>query len=82
MASTDCFLAQLSTSLFEDQESLMEVDGKEIDKSYYDGLSSLLVNPTNGTNSRALSIATGKDPSSSQAHPVDDALDDQVIWYK
>ncbi|XP_048633931.1 uncharacterized protein LOC106445460 isoform X2 [Brassica napus] len=70
MASTDRFLAQLSTSLFEEEETLMEVDGKEVDKSYYDGLSSLLVNPINDTNSRALPINTGQDPSSSQAHPV------------
>ncbi|KAL0772814.1 hypothetical protein Bca101_037965 [Brassica carinata] len=73
MASTDCFLAHLSTSLFEEEEPpLMEVNGKEVDKSYYDGLSSLLVNPTNDTNSRALPINTGQDPSSSQAHPVTD----------
>uniref|UniRef100_M4DE99 FHA domain-containing protein n=2 Tax=Brassica campestris TaxID=3711 RepID=M4DE99_BRACM len=70
MASTDRFLAQLSTSLFEEEETLMEVDGKEVDKSYYDGRSSLLVNPINDTNSRALPINTGQDPSSSQAHPV------------
>ncbi|KAH0884933.1 hypothetical protein HID58_061029 [Brassica napus] len=73
MASTDCFLAHLSTSLFEEEEPpLMEVNGKEVDKSYYDGLSSLSVNPTNDTNSRALPINTGQDPSSSQAHPVTD----------
>ncbi|KAF8117369.1 hypothetical protein N665_0011s0088 [Sinapis alba] len=79
MASTDCFLAQLSTSLFEDEEPLMEVDGKEVDKSYYDGLSSLLVNPTNDTNSRALPITTGHDPSSSQVHPINDAPDGHVM---
>ncbi|CAH8369785.1 unnamed protein product [Eruca vesicaria subsp. sativa] len=75
MASTDCFLAQLSTSLFEDEEPLMEVDGKEVDKLYYDGLTSLLVN----TNSRALPITTGEAPSSSQVHPVNDALDGHVM---
>ncbi|CAF2058657.1 hypothetical protein Bca52824_082147 [Brassica carinata] len=56
MASTDCFLAQLSTSLFEDEEPFMEVDGKEVDKSYYDGLSSLLVSPANVKSSGALPI--------------------------
>ncbi|KAJ0245720.1 Forkhead-associated [Hirschfeldia incana] len=75
MASSDCFLAQLSTSLFEDEEPLMKVDGKEVDKSYYNGLSSLLVN----TNSRALPITSEQDPSSSQAHPINDALDVQVM---
>ncbi|KAG2325758.1 hypothetical protein Bca4012_040239 [Brassica carinata] len=79
MASTDCFLAQLSTSLFEDEEPLMEVDGKEVDKSYYDGLSSLLVNPTNDTNSRDLPITSGQDASSSQAHPLNDSLDGDVM---
>ncbi|KAF2601274.1 hypothetical protein F2Q70_00026835 [Brassica cretica] len=69
MASTDCFLEQLSTSLFEEEEPLMEVDGKEVDKSYYDGLSSLLVNPTNDTNSRALPISSGQDPSRSHVMP-------------
>ncbi|RID65265.1 hypothetical protein BRARA_D00472 [Brassica rapa] len=71
MASTDRFLGQLSTSLLEEEELLMEVDGKEVDKSYYDGLSSLLVNPTNDKNGRALPVT-----SSSQVHPVNDASTD------
>ncbi|KAG5379617.1 hypothetical protein IGI04_027459 [Brassica rapa subsp. trilocularis] len=65
MASTDCFLAQLSTSLFEDEEPFMEVDGKEVDKSYYDGLSSLLVSPANVKSSGALPIS-----NTEQALPV------------
>ncbi|ESQ45037.1 hypothetical protein EUTSA_v10010165mg [Eutrema salsugineum] len=72
MTSTDCFLAQLSTSLLEDEEPFMEVDGKEVDKLYYDGLSSLLVNSTNDTNNGALPLSTEQDPSGTQTHPVDD----------
>ncbi|CAH2064154.1 unnamed protein product [Thlaspi arvense] len=81
MGSTDCFLAQLSTSLFEDEEPFMDVDGKEVDKSYYDGLSSLLVNQTNDTNSGAalLISTTEHDPSSSQTHPVGAAPDVHAI---
>ncbi|KAF8093721.1 hypothetical protein N665_0379s0013 [Sinapis alba] len=79
MASTDCFLAQLSTSLFEDEEPFMEVDGKEVDKSYYDGLSSLLVNPANVKNSGALPITTGQDPSSERTLPVDAVPNGHVI---
>lgn len=59
--STDCFLAQLSTSLFEDEEPFMGVDGKEVDKSYYDGLSSLLGNPANVKTSGVLPITTAQD---------------------
>lgn len=79
MASTD-FLAQLSTSLFEeDVEPFMEVDGKEVDKSYYDGLSSLLVNSTNDTNREAFPNSTEQDPSIAPTHSGDATLDDHVM---
>ncbi|KAJ0255336.1 Forkhead-associated [Hirschfeldia incana] len=72
MASTDCFLAQLSTSLFEDEEPFM---GKEVDKSYYDGLSSLLGNTANVKNSvGALPIT-----SAGQALPVDTVPNGHVM---
>jgi hypothetical protein len=79
MASTD-FLAQLSTSLFEeDMEPFMEVDGKEVDKSYYDGLSSLLVNSTNDTNREAFPNPTEQEPSIAPTHPGEATLDDHVM---
>lgn len=79
MASTD-FLAQLSNTLFEeDAESFMEVDGKEVNKSYYDGLSSLLVNPTNDTNREALPNSTEQEPSTAPTNPGDATLDDQLM---
>ncbi|KAL1212513.1 hypothetical protein V5N11_036088 [Cardamine amara subsp. amara] len=76
MASTDCYLAQLSNSLFEeDVEPFMEVDGKEVGKSYYDGLSSLLVDSTNDTN-RDFSE---QEPSIAQTQLGDATLDDHVM---
>ncbi|EOA23562.1 hypothetical protein CARUB_v10016756mg [Capsella rubella] len=78
MASTD-FLAQLSTSLFEeDPESFMEVDGKEVDKSYYDGLSSLL-DSTNDTNPEALPNSTEQEPLTAPTNPGGATLDDHVM---
>lgn len=78
MASTNCYLAQLSTTLFE-EEPFMEVDDKEVDKSYYDGLSSLLVDPTNDTNRGALPNSTEQDPSIAQTYTVDATPDDHVM---
>uniref|UniRef100_A0A2C9TZR4 FHA domain-containing protein n=1 Tax=Manihot esculenta TaxID=3983 RepID=A0A2C9TZR4_MANES len=54
-ASTEGYLAELSNSLlnFTNEEELLftDVDGKDaIDKSYYDGLSSLLLSSPNGAN--------------------------------
>lgn len=49
--STDCYLAELSNSLFNEEEMFMNDDGKDmIDKSYYDGLSSLLLTSPNDIN--------------------------------
>ncbi|XP_061350852.1 uncharacterized protein LOC133295934 [Gastrolobium bilobum] len=53
IACGDAYLAELSNSLlnFSDEEELylMDLDGKDgIDKSFYDGLSSLLLNSPNG----------------------------------
>ncbi|XP_010504237.1 PREDICTED: uncharacterized protein LOC104781300 [Camelina sativa] len=78
-ASTD-FLTQLSTSLFEeDPESFMEVDGKEVDKSYYDGLSSLLVNSTNDANCEALPNSTEQEPLTAPTNSGGATLDDHVM---
>ncbi|CAN8254584.1 unnamed protein product [Cochlearia groenlandica] len=79
MANNDCLLAQISNSLFEDLEPSMDVNGKDVDKSYYDGLTSLLGNPTNDTNSEVFPTSTEQDPSNVQTHPVDAVAYDHVI---
>lgn len=55
IACGESYLEELSNSLLnfgsEEELFMMDVDGKEgIDKSYYDGLSSLLLNPPNDVN--------------------------------
>uniref|UniRef100_A0A1J3IGP9 Microspherule protein 1 n=1 Tax=Noccaea caerulescens TaxID=107243 RepID=A0A1J3IGP9_NOCCA len=79
MPSTDNFLEQLSTSLFKEEEPFMDIDGKEIDNSYYAGLSSLLVNPTNDTNHGALPNSTEQDPSMAQTHQADATPDEHAM---
>ncbi|XP_015577026.1 uncharacterized protein LOC8275810 [Ricinus communis] len=67
-ASTEGYLAELSNSLlnFTNEEELLftDVDGKDaIDKSYYDGLSSLLLNSPNDISQERMPDITEPDSS-------------------
>ncbi|XP_010535326.1 PREDICTED: uncharacterized protein LOC104810674, partial [Tarenaya hassleriana] len=66
MPSADCFLAELSNSLVNDVDPFMDVRGKDIDKSYYDGFGSLLVNATNNTKQGALPSSNEQKTSAAQ----------------
>ncbi|CAN8279271.1 unnamed protein product [Cochlearia groenlandica] len=69
MASTD-FFEQISTSLLGDFETFMEVGDKEVDKSYYDGFSSLLASLTNDTSRGDLPNCTEQVPFIAQTELV------------
>ncbi|VVB05650.1 unnamed protein product [Arabis nemorensis] len=75
MATTN--LLEISSLL--EEELFMEVDDKEVDKSYYDGLSSLLVDPANNTNHGDLPNSTEQEPSIAHTHPVVATLDDHLM---
>ncbi|XP_027356211.1 uncharacterized protein LOC113865691 [Abrus precatorius] len=73
----EAYLEELSNSLFnfssEEELFLMDVDGKDgIDKSYYDGLSSLLLNTPNDANQDQIPKTDERESlMASQAHATD-----------
>lgn len=80
IACGESYLEELSNSLlnFSSDEELfmMDVDGKEgIDKSYYDGLSSLLLNPPNDVNPDQIPKKEETESSmASQAHVINQSV--------
>ncbi|KAH1109476.1 hypothetical protein GYH30_008738 [Glycine max] len=80
IACGDAYLEELSNSLLhfssEEEQILMDVDGDEgIDKSYFDGLTSLLQNSTNDINSDQISKKDETESlMASQAHVINQSV--------